>query len=280
MIGTYRTDELHRRHPLRPWLSEMERLPRVRRFELSPFGGAELGSQVEAISGIAPETELIQAIERRAEGNPFFIEELLAARGEGGGAARLPETLRDVLLSRVATLSEDAQRVMGMAAVDGRSVEPGLLAEVAGRPEVNLEDPLREALAAQLLVNDPRRAAVPIGSVTRSSPRRSTTTSSRRNGVACTPHTRRRSKPTRSPRERKGRACSPRLPITRRPPMNRSGRCGRGSQPRGRRPRRTRSPRASALSSVRSSSGTRSRRMIARAAWTWSCCTTRQVWRR
>ena len=108
VVGTYRTDDLHRRHPLRPWLSEMERLPRVRRLELSPFGRDELGSQVEAILGHAPEPGLIEAIERRTEGNPFFIEELLAARADAGSpAARLPETLRDVLLSRVAALSED-----------------------------------------------------------------------------------------------------------------------------------------------------------------------------
>ena len=155
VVGTYRTDDLHRRHPLRPWLSEMERLPRVRRLELSPFGRDELDSQVEAILGHAPEPGLIEAIERRAEGNPFFIEELLAARADAGSpAARLPETLRDVLLSRVAALSDDAQRVLGIASVDGRSVDPDLIAEVAAVPESDLEDPLREALAAQLLVND------------------------------------------------------------------------------------------------------------------------------
>ncbi len=155
VVGTYRSDELHRRHPLRPWLSEMDRLPRVRRLELSPFGRTELGAQVESILGHAPEAALLEAIGRRAEGNPFFIEELLAA-GDGAirPASRLPDTLRDVLLSRVATVSEEAQRVLRMAAVDGRSVEPGLLAEVAAQPESELEEPLREALAAQLLVSD------------------------------------------------------------------------------------------------------------------------------
>jgi DNA-binding CsgD family transcriptional regulator/tetratricopeptide (TPR) repeat protein len=156
IIGTYRTDEIHRRHPLRPWLSEMERLPRVRRLELTRFGRAELGAQVEAIVGHAPEADLLETIERRAEGNPFFIEELLAAGGgTDAGATRLPETLREVLLSRVASLSDEAQRVLGMAAVAGRSVEPELLATVAAVPESDLEGPLREALAAQLLVEDP-----------------------------------------------------------------------------------------------------------------------------
>ncbi len=154
VVGTYRTDELHRRHPLRPWLAEMDRLPRVRRIDLTRFGRGELGEQMAAILGTTPEPELLEAIEARAEGNPFFVEELLAAR-DGAGGAGVPETLREVLLSRVASLSEDAQRVLGIASMDGRSVEPGLLAEVAAQPEAELEDPLREALAAQLLVSDP-----------------------------------------------------------------------------------------------------------------------------
>ncbi len=154
VVGTYRSDELHRRHPLRPWLAEMERLPRVRRIELSRFGRSELGAQVEAIIGHAPESDLLEAIGRRAEGNPFFIEELLAARGTGMDASGLPATLREVLLSRVSALSEEARHFLGMAAVDGRSVDPGLLAEVAARPERELEAPLRESLAAQLLVSD------------------------------------------------------------------------------------------------------------------------------
>jgi DNA-binding CsgD family transcriptional regulator/tetratricopeptide (TPR) repeat protein len=156
VIGTYRTDDLHRRHPLRPWLAEMERLPRVRRLELTPFGPAEMGSHVEAILGHAAEPDLLEAIARRTEGNAFFIEELLAARGDAVAPdARLPETLRDVLISRVAALSEESQQVLGIAAVAGRSVEPALLATVAAVPESNLEAPLREALAAQLLVGDP-----------------------------------------------------------------------------------------------------------------------------
>ncbi len=153
VIGTYRTDELHRRHPLRPWLAEMDRLPRVQRMELARFGREELSAQVEAIIGHAPETELLDAIGRRAEGNPFFIEELLAAGG-GTAVTGLSETLREVLLSRVSALSEGAQRILGIAAVDGRSVDPTLLAEVAARPESDLEEPIREALAAQLLVSD------------------------------------------------------------------------------------------------------------------------------
>ena len=153
VIGTYRTDELHRRHPLRPWLSEMERLPRVERFELARFGRAELDAQIAAILDHVPAPGLVDSVERRTEGNPFFVEELLASGAEAHRDS-LPETLRDVLLTRVTTLSEEAQRVLGMAAVAGRRVRAELLATVAGIPEAELERPLREALASQIVVSD------------------------------------------------------------------------------------------------------------------------------
>jgi DNA-binding CsgD family transcriptional regulator len=153
VIGTYRTDELHRRHPLRPWLSEMERLPLVVRVELMRFARAELEAQMASILDHAPPAGLVDSVERRAEGNPFFVEELLASGAEEHRDS-LPQTLRDVLLTRVTTLSEEAQRVLGIAAVAGRRVRAELLAAVAGIPESELERPLREALASQIIVTD------------------------------------------------------------------------------------------------------------------------------
>jgi DNA-binding NarL/FixJ family response regulator len=153
IIGTYRTDDLHRRHPLRPWLAEMERLPRVVRTEVGRLGGTELVDLIAAILGHRPPEELVDAIARRAEGNPFFVEELLAS-GIGEAAERIPPTLRDVLLTRVTALSEEAQRILGVAAVAGRTVQPAWLASVAGDEEAAIEGPLREAVAAQILTTD------------------------------------------------------------------------------------------------------------------------------
>ena len=152
VVGTYRTDELNRRHPLRPWLAEMDRLPRVERVALARFGHRELEAQVAAILDDVPRAGLVEAVERRAEGNPFFVEELLACADQP--QLGLPQTLRDVLLGRVTALSEPAQRVLGIAAVAGRTVDSELLALVGGAPETALEDALRDALAAQILVSD------------------------------------------------------------------------------------------------------------------------------
>ena len=90
IIGTYRSDELHRRHPLRPLLAELGRLEGVDDMELGAFGAGELADQLAGITGQAPDPELVSAVLSRSGGNPFFVEELMAA-GEGGLA--LPRSL-------------------------------------------------------------------------------------------------------------------------------------------------------------------------------------------
>ena len=89
----------------------------------------------------------------RSEGNPFFAEELLAARAAGaGGSAGLPEALRDLLLARVEALPQAAQRLLQVAAVAGQRVDHQLLAEVAAQPPEHLVELLREAVAHHVLV--------------------------------------------------------------------------------------------------------------------------------
>ena len=112
-----------------------------------------MDAQITAILGHRPGADLLDAIERRAEGN-LFAEELLAS-GADTAADHLPPTLRDVLMTRVTSQSEDAQRILGVAAVAG-AVEADLLADVAGSAETDIEGPLREAVAAQILTVDPQ----------------------------------------------------------------------------------------------------------------------------
>ena len=153
LVASYRSDELHRRHPLRPLLAELARLPGVERLELAPFSRAELAQQLEAITGERLPADQVERIHARSEGNPFYAEQLLAA-GVGDDDVGLPSTLADLLLARVQMLSEPAQQVLRVAAVAGRRVPHRLLAEVAGWPEADLEGGLREAVGAGVLVTD------------------------------------------------------------------------------------------------------------------------------
>jgi len=159
IVGTYRSDELHRRHPLRPWLAEMERLATVDRLGLSRFGRDELAAQLAAIEGEPVSAGLLELIERRSEGNPFFAEELLASRSIGS-SNEVPEKLRDVLLGRLATLSEEAHRVVSVAAAAGGTVDHELLAAATDLSSIALAEALGEAVSLQLLV-PMRDSAVP-----------------------------------------------------------------------------------------------------------------------
>ena len=127
LLCTYRSDELHRRHPLLPFLAELERTGRVERLELRPFDPRESAEQLRAIAGRDLDTDLIESIHARSGGNAFFAEELLVAAGDDGGT-ELPSTLRDVLLARVALLGESTQEFLRIASAAGQRVDPELLA--------------------------------------------------------------------------------------------------------------------------------------------------------
>ena len=136
LICTFRSDELHRRHPLRPFLAEHERLGWVERVELRSFTQSELNTQLEGILGAPPDPEFAARLFERSEGNAFFSEELLAA--SSAGDEQLPSTIRDALMLRVEALSTPTQEVLRAAAAAGRRVTHPLLAAVADLPEAEL----------------------------------------------------------------------------------------------------------------------------------------------
>ena len=116
LVATYRADELHRRHPLMPLLASWERSRRVERVELATFDRLELSEQLAGILDADPDGELVEEIFARSNGNAFFAEELLVSRGSGD---HVPETLRDVLLERLTTLSEPTQELLRVASAAG-----------------------------------------------------------------------------------------------------------------------------------------------------------------
>lgn len=154
VVGTYRSDDLDRRHPLRPLLAELHRLSAVEHVELAPFTADELRAFTTALAETPlPDDEFDQVL-RRSEGNAFFAEELVSA---GVPSAGLPWSLADVLHARLQRLDPAVQEVARVAAVAGRQVREDALRAAAARTRV-LTDPaaldaaLREAVARQVLV--------------------------------------------------------------------------------------------------------------------------------
>jgi predicted ATPase/DNA-binding CsgD family transcriptional regulator len=148
-VIAYRSDQLHRRHPMRPLLAELGRGRRVRRLELSPFGRDEVATQLGDIIGAAPDPEVVERFFERGEGNPLFTEELLAAGSDGRG--HLPSTLRDALLLRIERLPDVSRGVLRLLAVGGRLKHDHFVA-ICDLGEADLAAGLREAIEAQVVL--------------------------------------------------------------------------------------------------------------------------------
>ena len=153
LVATYRSDDLHRRHPLRASVAEWARLPGVARLQLPPLPDSDVRSLVRMLHPRPlPEADLHEIV-RRAEGNAFFAEELVGAsdRSADGRPDELPDELADLLLLRLDRLGDTGRRVVRSAAVAGRRVSHELLARVVDVPAAALDAALREAVDSAVL---------------------------------------------------------------------------------------------------------------------------------
>ncbi len=155
VVATYRTDDMHRRHPLRPLVAELLRLPSVSPVELGPLDPSAMAEHLATLSERRLDATAIGSMITRAEGNAYYAEELLAA-AEGpatpAAGSQLPAGLADLLLARMERLSQSAQQVLRTAAVTGRQVDDELVKRASGLDEASYEAAIREAVAHQLLV--------------------------------------------------------------------------------------------------------------------------------
>jgi DNA-binding NarL/FixJ family response regulator len=160
IIGTYRTDDLHRRHPLRSVIAELLRLPMVALVELGPLSAAALAEILSNVQNAPSRVSAatLNSLVERAEGNAYYAEELLTASCTGGSTGdgtggTLPTGLAELLLSRVERVSDAAQQVLRAAAVAGGGADD-LVRAASGLPDDAYEEAVREAAGQQLLAPD------------------------------------------------------------------------------------------------------------------------------
>lgn len=154
LLLSVRTDDLTLGHPVGAWLAGLERDEGTTRLDLARLTRTEVANQIAALAGREADDALVERIHRRSEGNPFFVEELVAAerRGEGGA---LPRTLAEILAQQVARLPDAAIPVLGVFAVAGRPIDESLAAAILERPEADIRAGVRAGVAAGVLVADP-----------------------------------------------------------------------------------------------------------------------------
>jgi predicted ATPase len=118
LILTYRDDEVDHQHPLRSVLGD---LPpgETSRLPLAPLSEA-------AVEALAREARRSAAgVYATTKGNPFFVTEVLKNEDE-----RVPATVRDAILTRVARLSPSAQAVLELVSISPSAVELGLVEKI------------------------------------------------------------------------------------------------------------------------------------------------------
>jgi DNA-binding CsgD family transcriptional regulator len=130
LILTYRDDELSSSHPLRVVLGDLATSGILHHIHLQ-------GLSIETVSSMAVDKDVDPlALHKQTQGNPFFINEVLANTSED----TIPATIRDAVLARVARLSMPARAVLEAAAVIGSRVDAWLLTDVRSAQALEVEE--------------------------------------------------------------------------------------------------------------------------------------------
>jgi DNA-binding CsgD family transcriptional regulator/tetratricopeptide (TPR) repeat protein len=154
VVASYRSDDLHRRHPLRAQVAEWSRIRGVERLQLQPLEASDVRTLIAELHSAPLEAEEIDDIVDRAEGNAFFVEELVGAAA--GPGRWVPAELADVLLVRLDRLDDTARQVARAASVAGRRVSHDMLVAAAGLDSAALDTGLRGAVETNVLIADER----------------------------------------------------------------------------------------------------------------------------
>ena len=173
ILATYRSDEMHRRHPFLRTLAELQRERLVTEIQLNRLTPDETRELIRATFAtrdpdVRVSEEFRDAVYARSEGNPFFTEELLKAIVDSGGVywkdgdgwARkpidqmtIPGSIREAVRSRVEELSVEARETLSAASVIGHRFAFELLRDVTGEDERTLETRIREFIELQLVTD-------------------------------------------------------------------------------------------------------------------------------
>jgi DNA-binding SARP family transcriptional activator len=152
VVATWRRDALRKDSAMHRLASGLRRRRVAFTVEIGPLTPDELAALVGRESDGPLPPELIESVCARAEGNPFFAEELIAAalRNE----PELPELLQDALLADFERLHAPTRAVVRFAAAAGRAVPPTVLTAAMPLGEEQIVEALREAVDHGLVVPD------------------------------------------------------------------------------------------------------------------------------
>jgi hypothetical protein len=156
LVGTYRPDGLSRRHPAAELLPRLDRRHDVLHVRLHRLSQPEVSDFLAAATDQRPSYRVVEALHARTGGNPYFLEELLAASPGADLEALvdepLPWNLAEAVRTQLDELDPDERRVVDAASVLGRRVPFDLLAAVLGIDDRQLIASLRKLVGRGFLL--------------------------------------------------------------------------------------------------------------------------------
>lgn len=153
IVGTYRSTDLDRSHPLAAMLADLHRDGTANRLSLGGLDEDDVTAYV-AEAGYDDE-ELAHALAAVTGGNPFFLIEALRHVDESGGVwdqSTLPQGVREAVSRRLSRLPVETNKALATAAVVGSRFAIDLVEQVTG---VDLVDAFDEARRAGIVIEEP-----------------------------------------------------------------------------------------------------------------------------
>jgi DNA-binding CsgD family transcriptional regulator/tetratricopeptide (TPR) repeat protein len=166
ILGTYRDVEVGRQHPLEATVRELLRERVAEEMHLRRLAAEGTAALICAQLGVASVSdELVTLVHGRAQGNPFFTEELLTAFVEKGALAtgedrvglagieelEVPRSIRSVIGERIGRLPRQSQELLRLASLLGPDFDLEMLLAVSGQTEADVLDGLDTALEAGII---------------------------------------------------------------------------------------------------------------------------------
>jgi DNA-binding CsgD family transcriptional regulator/tetratricopeptide (TPR) repeat protein len=148
VLATLRSDELAARPDVLATVAELERQRLGERIVLAPLEPEAVEEMVTALVADASPA-LLDAVRRRSDGNPLFVEELV--RSLRGGSDGVPPTIQEAIVRRVAQLPTEAQTLLSIASVAGERFELEPVRRIAGLDEAAALVAVRAALELELV---------------------------------------------------------------------------------------------------------------------------------
>jgi predicted ATPase len=136
-------------------LAALSRLPGHRRIQLGPLSTQDIGELIQQETGGWPLPEVVDSVQSRTDGNPFFVRELSRLLQASGpldvaalASAGVPSGVRDVVRGRLEGAGAPTTELLQLAALIGRDVDLGLLARAC---DLDIEQCLERLEPAETL---------------------------------------------------------------------------------------------------------------------------------